>query len=154
MIDERLYQHNLGEYREERLRIGNLDRDMRGFWSNELEIEPGARVDIDLYARVDGTPFAHVNGPEDVVQLKQDILDVVHHNSFNDQTITNVEGILKDEPRKAFLNKEIPTDLANQNLFQERILEGMKVQLEEAAQAGRDDDISINFDFKESLSKA
>jgi len=61
---------------------------------------------------------------------------------------------LQDEPWKDFLQKKIPTDIANQNLFQERLLEGMKVQLEEAAHMGRQADVTIDFDFKESLSRA
>lgn len=53
-----------------------------------------------------------------------------------------------------FFAEKIPTDIANQNLFQERLLEGMKVQLEEAAHMGRQADVTIDFDFKESLSRA
>lgn len=154
MIDDRLYQHNLGQYREERLKIGNLDRDMRWFWANTQDVQSGAKLDIDLYARVDGTPFVHANGPEDVMRLKADIMKLVSTKWFNGQTVKSVKDLLQDEPWKDFLQKKIPTDIANQNLFQERLLEGMKVQLEEAAHMGRQADVTIDFDFKESLSRA
>jgi len=78
MIDERLYQHNLGQYKEEWLKIGNLDRDMRGFWANTSDVQSGAKLEIDLYARVDGTQFVHANGPEDIMRLKAEIIDLVN----------------------------------------------------------------------------